>query len=38
MKHHKNRSVALLLATTALSSLFGIDSQAFGLKCFPREG
>jgi autotransporter-associated beta strand protein len=30
MKCHKNRSVALLLATTALSSLFGIDSQAFG--------
>jgi autotransporter-associated beta strand protein len=30
MKHHKNRGVALLLATTALSSLFGIDSQAFG--------
>jgi autotransporter-associated beta strand protein len=30
MKCHKNRSVAWLLATTALSSLFGIDSQAFG--------
>lgn len=30
MKHHKNRGVALLLATTALSSLVGIDSQAFG--------
>jgi autotransporter-associated beta strand protein len=30
MKHQKNRGVALLLATTALSSLLGIDAQAFG--------